>query len=109
MENSLTKVFTSFPPKSNIVFNVKSQDDYDDDMEFETEAMKGVGSGKKMEFGPGVTVNFLEHEIKRRSGQRRVRFAKTDGYVDHDSSFGMQVSVDWQQNKMHADCVFDIT
>lgn len=86
-------MFTNFPSKSNIVFNVKSQDDYDEDMDFETEAIKGVGSGKKMEFGPGVTVNFLEHEIKKRSGQRRVRFARTDGYVDHDSSFGMQVSV----------------
>nr|XP_011425853.2 regulator of G-protein signaling 22 isoform X2 [Crassostrea gigas] len=68
----------------------KGKDDYDEDMDFETEAIKGVGSGKKMEFGPGVTVNFLEHEIKKRSGQRRVRFARPDGYVDHDSSFGMQ-------------------
>ncbi|XP_062595139.1 regulator of G-protein signaling 22-like isoform X4 [Saccostrea cucullata] len=69
----------------------KGKDD-EEDMDFDTDGQKGFENGKKfreMEFGPGVTVNFLEHDMKRQNGPRRVRFAKTDGYYDHDSS-GMQ-------------------
>ncbi|XP_078313746.1 uncharacterized protein LOC111129190 isoform X4 [Crassostrea virginica] len=65
--------------------------DGEEEMDFDTNT--NFENGKKlreMEFGPGVTVNFLEHDTKQRSGARRVRFARTNGYLDHDSSFGMQ-------------------
>lgn len=77
-----------------MLFSTIKCQDGEEEMDLDTEAQGGSENGKKsreMEFGPGVTVNFLKHDTKQRSGARRVRFARTNGYLDHDSSFGMQV------------------
>lgn len=75
-----------------MLFSTITCQEGEEEMDFDTNT--NFENGKKlreMEFGPGVTVNFLEHDTKQRNGARRVRFARTNGYLDHDSSFGMQV------------------